>query len=324
MLVLRKELKMGLGIGAAVLGVATVYGLMSLLSSGGGDGSAPVAANNGTDTIRVPADPRGLESARSGLPPAEGEETAATGNTGAATGNTGTQGIVLPDGPGESARSDGNADDKWTIMFNTGRMPDATPVRNPLGNTPGADTATLTHTPPLNTGSATGPSTGTTGAISSGTSATSERGNRIIADPRTPAPAAGKYVVQPGDTYSSIAGKVYGNRNLYQVIEKANPSVDPRKIRPGMELNVPAKEAVSSDRGSVDVTPPVAATGTIDASREYRVQPGDTLHKISQRLYGKTNRWAAIYDLNKTAIGPDAGKLKVGTVLTLPEAPTQR
>lgn len=310
MLVLRKELKMGLGVGAAVLGVATVYGLMSLLSSGG-EGEAPVAANS-AETLRVDV-PRPIESARSGLPPTESEELASTPVPGNST-------VIAPGDNTESARADGSGasatDDPWTISFRTGRTPDTIPAHNRnLGNTPGAETATVIQTPPLGTG-----------PVSVGTSdrtGTPDRvDTRTVSEPATP--AAGKYVVQPGDTYSSIAGKLYGNRNLYHAIERANPSIDPRKIRPGMELNVPAKHAVTSERGAVDVTPPVTATGTIDASREYRIQPGDTLHKISQRLYGKTNRWAAIYDLNKAAIGPDAGKLKVGTVLLLPETPVQR
>ena len=114
---------------------------------------------------------------------------------------------------------------------------------------------------------------------------------------------------------------MYGSRNLYGHIVKANPTIDPTKLKPGMEITVPPSDAIKSERGNI-ILPP-ETKGTIDASKQYRIQPGDTLSGISQKLYGKTNQWAAIYELNKALIGPDAGRLKVGTVLTLPQPPSR-
>ena len=60
----------------------------------------------------------------------------------------------------------------------------------------------------------------------------------------------------------------------------------------------------------------------LDPQKEYEVQPGDSLAKISMKLYGNGNKWQSIYDLNKEAIGTDPAKVKLHSVLKLPEAPT--
>ena len=48
-----------------------------------------------------------------------------------------------------------------------------------------------------------------------------------------------QYKVVAGDTPGGIARKVYGKSSLYYIIMQANPRVDARKLRPGMNLNIP-------------------------------------------------------------------------------------
>jgi nucleoid-associated protein YgaU len=62
----------------------------------------------------------------------------------------------------------------------------------------------------------------------------------------------------------------------------------------------------------------------VDPRSEYRVQSGDSLHKIAVKLYGKIDMVDKIYELNKAAIGPNKAKLKLGMVLKLPEAPVAK
>ena len=57
-------------------------------------------------------------------------------------------------------------------------------------------------------------------------------------------PAGGEYVVQPGDTLSTIAGKLYGDvaPGAWRAIWEANRETigdDPNRIRPGMRLTLP-------------------------------------------------------------------------------------
>jgi nucleoid-associated protein YgaU len=67
---------------------------------------------------------------------------------------------------------------------------------------------------------------------------------------------------------------------------------------------------------------PGTAAPTLDSSTEYRVQAGDSLHKISIKLYGRSGEADKIYQLNKQTIGEDPHRLKIGQVLKLPGPPT--
>ena len=58
------------------------------------------------------------------------------------------------------------------------------------------------------------------------------------------------------------------------------------------------------------------ATGS-EAAAGYVVQPGDTLSGIAAAT-GVRGGWPALYAANRTAIGPDPGLIRPGTVLTLP------
>lgn len=53
------------------------------------------------------------------------------------------------------------------------------------------------------------------------------------------------------------------------------------------------------------------------AARSYTVQTGDTLSKISDSVYGTTNRWQDIFNANRNQL-KSPHDLKVGMVLTIP------
>ncbi len=293
MLVVRKEIKLGLGITAAVVGVAVVYGGMALLSSGGSSGTLAQPGSGETLVVDA-ASINSLDEAVPGLPPAEGSSADVAS----------VRPPINTDPFAETARTDGApTTDRWATAWNTGRVSnEIAPAREAVPNNPllsGIDKPIRTPVPNF-------------------PGVSPDTGNAASAP-------AGKYKIQSGDTFSRIAAKLYNDRNLYQVIEKANPGVNPSKLKIGQEINVPAAPPASSSTASARdaLTPPAPAiTGALDASRQYRIQPGDTLHKISQKLYGKTKFWAALYDANKSAIGPDAGKLRVGTILALPHVPS--
>ncbi|HEV2292900.1 MAG TPA: LysM domain-containing protein [Tepidisphaeraceae bacterium] len=141
------------------------------------------------------------------------------------------------------------------------------------------------------------------------------------AQPRsiTPAPIDGltrTYVVKVGETYSSISAAAYGSSKYYAHIEQANPGIDPTRLKPGMTITLPAIEAKPAPV-------PAVAQQQFDPRTQYKVQPNDSLYTISLRLYGKADRVQKLYELNKSTIGDDMARVKVGTVLKLPEPPTQ-
>ena len=110
-------------------------------------------------------------------------------------------------------------------------------------------------------------------------------------------PPVTKYVVQYGDTLSSIAVRfaVHGGwPALYEANRRA-VGPDPNTIRPGTVLRVPSR--------------------TLPA--RYTVAAGDTLSGIAAR-FALRGGWLALYEANWQAIGPNPNTIRPGTVLTIP------
>lgn len=80
-------------------------------------------------------------------------------------------------------------------------------------------------------------------------------------------------------------------------------------------------------RASFQTAPPAVAPATAATSPEaakpkarinfYQVQSGDTLSKISQKVYGVSSRWQDIYQANRDQLN-DPASLKVGQTLKIP------
>jgi LysM repeat protein len=118
----------------------------------------------------------------------------------------------------------------------------------------------------------------------------------------TPAkPAVTKYVVQYGDTLSSIAARfaVHGGWPALYAANRPAIGPDPNTIHPGTVLVLRSRTA------------PV----------RYTVAAGDTLSGIAARL-GLPGGWAALYAANRHVIGPDPNAIPAGVVLTIPRPAT--
>jgi nucleoid-associated protein YgaU len=156
--------------------------------------------------------------------------------------------------------------------------------------------------------------------------------------PTSPAPTsalsgsgARTHVMQRGETFSSVAKAVYGKSSYYLKIQQANPGLNPNAIKPGTEIKLPDVTAVSSDTGGTGATNAKANAGSrggpresapaVNSATEYRVQPNDSLYKISMKLYGNGGHVDELYETNAAAIGDDPARLKVGMVLKLHDAP---
>lgn len=64
-------------------------------------------------------------------------------------------------------------------------------------------------------------------------------------------------------------------------------------------------------------TPAAAPSRPANVPPTYTVQPGDSLSKISQAVYGTSSRWRAIYEANQDQL-KNPHDLKVGMVLKVP------
>lgn len=140
------------------------------------------------------------------------------------------------------------------------------------------------------------------------------------------------HVVQPGETIAKIA-KVYFPKAVTKgtdAILKANPDVDPSRMRVGAKLTIPVLEGTpmaaivaptttSSSSGSAAARPQSGTTsGSIAPGGSYTTKKGDTLASISRRAYGKTERWQDIWLANYDALGDDVDKPAAGIRLKIP------
>lgn len=107
---------------------------------------------------------------------------------------------------------------------------------------------------------------------------------------------ASRYTLRPGDTLGVVA-KRFGVS--VQALATANAISDPDRVVAGRTLVVPS---------SAEVRPIAAVTAT------HRVQPGETLGRIAQRV-GTTT--AELQRLNGI---PDPRRLRAGTILRLPRS----
>ena len=115
-----------------------------------------------------------------------------------------------------------------------------------------------------------------------------------------------RYTVQTGDSLSSIAEDWFGTASSWTLIAQANPSLDPNRLSVGQVLILPEKNA--------------SPAPVLKGSGSHVVRSGETLSSIAKAYYGDERHWSAIYKANQAAIGSDAGDLKVGMTLVMPDA----
>lgn len=119
------------------------------------------------------------------------------------------------------------------------------------------------------------------------------------------------YEVQPGDTFSTIAVKIYGSGNQWIDIATANPFIDPKRLQVGQTIRLPNPDDIL---GVNDQDAPDAPGKMVT----YVVRPGDSLSSIAQRYYDDAEQWRIIFDANRNTIGSDPNRLNAGGVLRIP------
>jgi nucleoid-associated protein YgaU len=300
-MLMRKEVRLGLAIGGVLLAVVVVY---VLVVTAGDDRPQTVTLEQNTE--QGAAAPQAPTTSPQADPP-----LVAGGGTHLAQ----AQPQATP------------VNDPWTTALATGHVP-VMLTETPAPATPSLPVPAEANLPTPSPGSGTLASSPPIAASNMGASLSSGGSERSIALPAPATQPAEPYaasprthVVREGESFATIAAAVYGNSSYYPHLIRANPTLDPRKLRPGMTINLPPVSEVRavSPAGPAASNTPAAA---LDPRAEYRVSDGDSLEKISLKLYGKRDRVDKLYELNKAAIGPDPARLKIGMVLKLPEAPT--
>ena len=124
---------------------------------------------------------------------------------------------------------------------------------------------------------------------------------------------ARQYRIMPGDTFSNLAVRHFGNEKYWQAFAHANPSVNPQKLQVGQTIQLPDSKLVLKTDQQYLTTP--SANTTIHV-----VRTGESLWTISKHHYGNVKGWRIIFNANREAIGSDPDRLTVGQKLTIPLA----
>lgn len=145
-----------------------------------------------------------------------------------------------------------------------------------------------------------------------------------ISRPTVNQPEPKTHIISEGDTLIALAQQYYGDSRKVELILAANPAVrNPRNLKIGQEIIIPAADASTDAARTAGSVPPKSASSRGDdarltSNRTYTVEPGDTLYRIAQRVYGSGTRWEEILKHNRALLRGDPKRLAPGMVLQLP------
>jgi hypothetical protein len=140
------------------------------------------------------------------------------------------------------------------------------------------------------------------------------------------------YTVSKDDTAGlwGISKKVWGKGHLWEAIQKANPQIDPSKLRPGMKIVIPPQPRGTSAGGSTTATGVTRTTApanqhgqviTENGKRYYIVAAGDRGYwgiAAKDSVYGAGKYSYLIHQANR---GVNSDNLQPGDKLLIPPKP---
>lgn len=147
----------------------------------------------------------------------------------------------------------------------------------------------------------------------------------VVATPPPDRSAGSNYEVRASDSLRSIALEQYGDAQYWPMILRANPEVNPLKLKVGDKLYLPPLDDIQSGVSPTTPRKTVAERSTqapAPATSVYLTKEGDTLPYIAKQLYGDSRRWREIYDLNRDQLETPSS-IRRGMRLKLPEAPAK-
>lgn len=112
------------------------------------------------------------------------------------------------------------------------------------------------------------------------------------------------YVVRSGDTLALIAKKIYGNPKMYKELAQQNGIGAPYRIYPGDEVKFSASNKKA-----------MAFAKKLQGSKKtVKVQAGDTLSSIAEKVFGSAYAWKTLAAYNKDKIS-NPNRISKGMVL---------
>lgn len=147
-----------------------------------------------------------------------------------------------------------------------------------------------------------------------------EQLRKLVAQLRTAAatPSKGTDAAEIADIRAQAEKAGAGDSNDLSIedvrgqISKMLAPPEPKAEPPAASVRTPEKPAAASGAATA-----AESRKPAPKLREYTVQSGDTLYRISEKFYGNPSRWKEIRDANRTRIDPD-GRLRIGQVILIP------
>ena len=195
------------------------------------------------------------------------------------------------------------------------------PGTNPTDANGLATSGTVGTNPTGSTTTGTGTSNGLTGSNSTSVGSSST-GNASGSE--------STYVVKKGDSFESISKSMYGTTTKWKEIAKANPTVDPTRMKIGAKLRIPAAGAsistetsmASASSGSSAASSGKSSTKTAAGSTSggtHVIAKGDTFSSLARSYYGDSKFWKAIAKANPKI---SEKSLAIGTKIAIPPKST--
>ncbi len=136
-----------------------------------------------------------------------------------------------------------------------------------------------------------------------------------------------EYEVRAGETLQTISRNFYGTPTHASAIARANPLMDPTKMKAGRLIRIPRDPTNIQGIPQTDARPvpepptrkaaPVP-TPASSARRTHTVVEGETLSAISKRYYGTAGRTGLIYQANRDKLKSE-DDLRIGIELVIPD-----
>lgn len=121
-------------------------------------------------------------------------------------------------------------------------------------------------------------------------------------------PATSDYTVVKGDTFAVIAKN---NHVSVKAIEQANPGVDPKRLKIGQKLHLPAANSTTPNATSSNPGGSPETAALSGGEQTYKVKSGDTLIGIAKKFHVSIKAIQSANDLKTTSI-------RVGQTLKIP------
>ena len=123
-----------------------------------------------------------------------------------------------------------------------------------------------------------------------------------------PGPVVRYHTIRKDEILGNISMKYYGTSKRWMEIAAANPTINPKRLKPGTEIVIPDLD--EQDRGRKQ--PPSSGS---PVGRDYKVKRHDNPARISKKLFGNEEFFTMILEMNPRL---DPLRMRPGDIIRVP------